>query len=249
MTMRFRALQLTLREWREVGALWLGLTVLATLAGPFGTMDALSLRPRAVYWGGVIAGAIVLHFALRRLQQYLPAHRAMRAAVSVAYAVILGGLVFGLNVVLFSGWHAGNMAGFLWLVMIVLVIAGAIHVLMIWLRPANAPEGDTTAVDTFIARLPLQKRGPLIRLEAQDHYLLVVTRNGSELVLMRMADAEAALQGAGIRVHRSHWVVPEEILRVERRQGRAVLCMADGTEVPVSRSNLPALRAAGLLPA
>lgn len=249
MTVHFRAMQFTLREWREVGALWLGLTGLATLAGPFGTMDALSLLPRAVYWGGVISGAIMLHFALRRVQQHLPAHPAIRAAVSVAYAIILGGLVFGLNVVLFPGWRAGNIAGFLWLVMIVLVVAGAIHVLMIWLRPPNAPDQGTSAADIFVARLPLQKRGPLIRLEAQDHYLLVVTRNGSELILMRMADAEAALQDAGIRVHRSHWVMPDAILRVERRQGRAVLCMVDGADVPVSRSNLPALRAAGLLPA
>ncbi|MGY6704999.1 LytTR family DNA-binding domain-containing protein [Roseinatronobacter sp.] len=249
MTAHSRALQVTLREWRSVGFLWIGLTVLATLAGPFGTMDALALRPRAGYWGGVIAFAIGLHFAILHIQHYLPAHRASALAASMAYAVILGAVIFGVNVWLFPGWRGGDVVSLLWLIMIVLVIAAAVHVGVRWLRPPHAPEIQPDATDAFVARLPLAKRGPLIRLEAQDHYLRVVTQNGSELVLMRMADAEAALQGAGLRVHRSHWVALAAITRVERQQGRIALVMHDGAIVPVSRSNLPRLRAAGVLPA
>lgn len=249
MTAHSRALQVALREWRSVGFLWFGLTVLATLAGPFGTMDALAPGPRAGYWGGVIACAIVLHFAIRHMQHYLPAHRASALAGSVAYAVILAAGIFGVNVWLFPGWQGGDIASLLWLIMIVLVVAAAVHVGMTRLRPPQVPDAQADAHDAFMARLPLSKRGPLIRLEAQDHYLLVVTQNGSELVLMRMADAEAALQGAGLRVHRSHWVALAAITRVERHQGRIGLVMQDGAIVPVSRSNLPRLRAAGLLPA
>ncbi|MGP9789286.1 LytTR family DNA-binding domain-containing protein [Roseinatronobacter sp. NSM] len=244
----FKALQITLRERRWLGVLWAGLTGLATLAGPFGTMGALPLLPRAVYWGGVIAGAIALHFVTRHLQHYLPAHRASSVAASGVYAVMLGALVFGVNVWLFPGWQAGNIGGLLWLIMIVVLIAGAIHVLLAWLRPATAPATAQVPEAAFLARLPLHKRGPLIRLEAQDHYLNVVTQNGSELVLMRMADADAMLQGIGLRVHRSHWVVPAEIRQVVRQQGKTSLIMVDGASVPVSRSHLPALRAAGVVP-
>lgn len=245
----FRALQVTLREWHRVGLLWAGLTGLATLAGPFGTMDALSVLARACYWGGVVGVAIALHFVTRHVQGYLPAHRASRAAASGAYAVVLGVLLFGVNVWLFPGWEGGQFAKLLWLIMIVVVVVGTIHAVVAWLRPADAAGGvKDVSADAFLARLPLHKRGPLIRLEAQDHYLNVVTQNGSELVLMRMADAEAVLHGKGLRVHRSHWVVPAEIRQVARQQGKTSLIMADGASVPVSRSNLPALRAAGVVP-
>lgn len=90
-------------------------------------------------------------------------------------------------------------------------------------------------------------RGTLSRIEAQDHYLNVVTDAGSALVLMRFGDAVAELsEVAGARVHRSHWVAQAGVARILRKEGRQFLLMRDGAEVPVSRANRAALRELGL---
>ena len=62
-------------------------------------------------------------------------------------------------------------------------------------------------------RLPLAKRGPVVRMSMQDHYVELTTAHGSELVLLRMADAVAEADPAGLRIHRSHWVHPAHVRR------------------------------------
>ncbi len=80
----------------------------------------------------------------------------------------------------------------------------------------------------------------------QDHYVDVRTDKGGTLVLMRLADAIAETEGvAGLQIHRSHWVALEGIEKAVRRDGRLLLRMRDGTELPVSRTFAPAVREAG----
>lgn len=242
MTASGKGLQSALREWRSSFAVWAGLSVLATLAGPFGTMDALALLPRAIYWACVIAVAIVLDRALARLGQALPQGRGVHVSLVLVYAVIMASLVWLLNSFLFAGW--GLFWQWAWLVFIILVIAAAVHALLNWVRPRTEPHSDTR----FLERLPVRIRGQMIRLEAQDHYLLAVTENGADLILMRMSDAETELGVSGLRVHRSHWVARDAIRDVQRKQGRINLVMADGALVPVSRGYVASLKGLGLLP-
>jgi len=99
----------------------------------------------------------------------------------------------------------------------------------------------------LLRHLPAAARGALIRVEAQDHYLNVVTDAGSALVLMRFGDAVAELsEVAGARVHRSHWVARAGVRGLLRKEGRQFLLTRDGAEVPVSRANRAALQALGL---
>ena len=80
-----------------------------------------------------------------------------------------------------------------------------------------------------------------------DHYVEAFTTAGSTLILMRFADAVEELQGAdGLRVHRSHWVVRRHVVKASRRNGRTVLHMTGGQEIPVSRGYLADVTAAGL---
>ena len=96
----------------------------------------------------------------------------------------------------------------------------------------------------LLRHLPAAARGALIRVEAQDHYLNVVTDAGSALVLMRFGDAVAELsEVAGARVHRSHWVARAGVRGLLRKEGRQFLLTHDGAEVPVSRANRAALQA------
>ena len=77
-----------------------------------------------------------------------------------------------------------------------------------------------------------------------DHYVEAFTTAGSTLVLMRFADAVAALEDAGgLRVHRSYWVAKKHVTGT----ARTTLRLTGGHEAPVSRGYLPAVRQAGLM--
>ena len=99
----------------------------------------------------------------------------------------------------------------------------------------------------FLERLPLRLRGAdLHAIEAEDHYLRLHTSRGQDLILMRLGDAVDELEGLeGAQVHRSWWVARAAIDGVRRGDGRAVLTLKDGVEVPVSRTYSRQLRAAG----
>jgi len=109
-------------------------------------------------------------------------------------------------------------------------------------NPASSPAAIAPLAQLdrppLLDRVPVDKRGALIRLEVQDHYVLVVTTRGTELLLMRLADAIGEA-GPGRQVHRSHWVAehPENFLvRGVGKNGRLAIRAADGADIPVSRS-------------
>ena len=81
----------------------------------------------------------------------------------------------------------------------------------------------------------------VVYMHVSGHYLEVVTTSGSVVVLMRLADAVAALGDRGMQVHRSYWVSYHHIRDLVRRDHR-MLCLADGYEIPVSRPFLSAVR-------
>ena len=99
----------------------------------------------------------------------------------------------------------------------------------------------------FLARLPARLAGAdLYAVEAEDHYLRLHTSKGQDLILMRLTDAIEELEGLeGAQTHRSWWVAKAAVADVERLDGRAVLTLKDGAEVPVSRGFAKTLRSAG----
>ncbi|MEM9583431.1 MAG: LytTR family transcriptional regulator DNA-binding domain-containing protein [Pseudomonadota bacterium] len=108
------------------------------------------------------------------------------------------------------------------------------------------PEPRELAPPVFLERLNAKIGTKLIRLSMQDHYVEAHTADGSQLILMRMADAIEELDGLdGLRVHRSHWVAKAQVTGLKRAQGRLFLIMSDGAEVPVSRSYKAEVEQAG----
>jgi DNA-binding LytR/AlgR family response regulator len=99
----------------------------------------------------------------------------------------------------------------------------------------------------FLARLPPRLAGAdLYAVEAEDHYLRLHTSKGQDLILMRLTDAIDELEGLeGAQTHRSWWVAKSAVADAERLDGRAVLTLKGGAEVPVSRGFAKALRSAG----
>lgn len=238
---------LTKREWRAAAspvALWILVSVFLAMTGPFDTYTQLGGLPRLAYWAAVVALSIGLSRAVLSVVETRGA--LWRRLAWVPFALILAGMVYGLNHLVFAGWAGLHL--YLWLVGVVLAVCLLIELSLLFV--ASAPK-DMAAPDpeaALLQRLPLARRGALIRIEAQDHYLCVTTVAGSALILMRMADAEALLQGAdGLRVHRSHWVKRAAVRGHSRQDGRDFLLMADGSAVPVSRNSRAAAVQAGLI--
>lgn len=117
-------------------------------------------------------------------------------------------------------------------------------------RDGPAPTAAPVAgADPLVAALPPERRGALLALEAEDHYLRIHTDRGSALVHRRFGDALAEVAGLdGLRVHRSWWVARGAIDAVERDGDRLTLRLRGGPAVPVSRTYALAVREAGLLP-
>jgi DNA-binding LytR/AlgR family response regulator len=95
--------------------------------------------------------------------------------------------------------------------------------------------------------LPLKLRGAEVwAVEAEDHYLRLHTSKGQDLILLRLSDAVAELEGVeGAQTHRSWWVAKAAVRDARRGDGRATLTLANGVEAPVSRAYARTLREAG----
>ncbi|WP_082894655.1 LytTR family DNA-binding domain-containing protein [Sulfitobacter geojensis] len=240
----------TLREWRKARVpvgIWLLVTVICTIAGPFGTIDALGWAERFGYWG-IIAAVSVLGSILLMRADNLPSP--LRVGLWALFTLVLSVMIWGINILLFDAWLAFGQLGYLLFTVGASVIS--VHAAF-WLIEIARPVVEAPArpkpdpVSQFMQRLPLAQRGPLIRLEAQDHYLNVVTTKGSALILMRLGDAAQDLTGVnGLLVHRSHWIALDAVTAHRREKGRDVLTLSDGSEVPVSRTYRAAAKEAGL---
>ncbi len=226
--------------------LWALITLLCALAGPFGTHEAMLLPGRLGYWGVVVgvslAGSVIV--------SKIPQRGTIGSVVAWAgFVLVLALCVSLLNTVLFPiewGW-----ANFLQLLMNIGVSVVVINGLAALVRRLQGPPEVSVAADPaerFLRRLPIAVRAPLVRIEAQDHYLMVVTEAGSATILMRLGDAVEELEGLeGIQPHRSHWVALKGVVARHRAGNRDVLEMSDGAEVPLARNRRAAAKEAGLV--
>jgi DNA-binding LytR/AlgR family response regulator len=104
------------------------------------------------------------------------------------------------------------------------------------------------APSPFLQRIPDALGQDLYCLKAEDHYLRVYTSRGDDLILHRLSDAAAELDDqVGAQVHRSYWVAKKAIDHVSGSGQNTVLHLKNELEVPVSRTYLPKIKAAGWL--
>ncbi len=114
--------------------------------------------------------------------------------------------------------------------------------------PAAASPGSASG--RLLARLPAGLGREVIALQMEDHYVRVHTAKGSGLVLIPLRQAVQELGAAGrggLKVHRSWWVARQAV-RGFGRDGRNLrLRLSNGLEVPVARTSVAEVRAAGWL--
>ncbi|MGC1503934.1 MAG: LytTR family DNA-binding domain-containing protein [Sulfitobacter sp.] len=244
------ALQRALREKQGLTiplAIWAMATLICAVAGPFGTLAALGPFERTAYWALVAGASVGITIPLTWMKS---APMSQQLFLWSLFVVFLSVLIWGLNALVFDGWQDAVQLG--QLMVYVAVVVGLVHGVFILIDLARPVTGRPTADDLdpqtrFLRRLPLADRGPLVRIEAQDHYLRVVTQRGAALILLRLSEAVDELgSAAGLQVHRSHWVALDAVTAHRREKGRDLLILSDGAEVPVSRSNRTAAQDAGL---
>ncbi|MET0271922.1 MAG: LytTR family DNA-binding domain-containing protein [Phenylobacterium sp.] len=218
--------------------------VFMAFSGAFDTGDR-PLAARLVYWIGLMMigatfGAMLIRGFFRGRVLF------GNPWLSGAVASLVLAIPYTAVVMLASRLMLGSSLGLHRLPMLfptvyaVTLIVVAINILM-------ERRGMTAASPTppkFLERLPLKLRGAEVwAVEAEDHYLRLHTSKGQDLILLRLADAVAELEGIeGAQVHRSWWVARDAITDARKGDGRATLTLKDGSEVPVSRTYAGLLR-------
>ena len=102
--------------------------------------------------------------------------------------------------------------------------------------PAPGPDAG------FFDSVPREVGRDLVYIKVSGHYLEVVTRRGSRVIIRRLTDAVRELAGLGMQTHRSYWVAFAHIRYLVRRDRRFLLNLDGGYEIPVSRTFLPDVR-------
>jgi len=223
-------------------------TFLAFLA-PYET-GALGWPAVWFYWTGLIAFGVVCGGLASRIvapfatdwPEWLP-----YLAVSVLVSIPIAGAVISLQTLLgtmppVSVWPTVYL--FVW------VISAAVSAISYFVDRSREAGAETPSVGrALLDKLPVRlKSAEIWALESEDHYLRVHTSSGDALILMRLVDAIAAVEGLeGMQTHRSWWVARVAIEDAAVSGGRATLTLKDETQAPVSRSFYPALREAGWL--
>lgn len=231
----------------------LGAGLLLALTEAFG-MGGTSLLFRLGYWLPImLLGSLWGHLCSGLVERHVDMDRRPLLAV-VALTVVISGplvvMVWAATGLFFDDDRAVRLARLPDFIGPVLVVTGTVSALNVFL--ARTPvQTHAAAVGAkparFLDRVPFKLRGAVIRaVQSEDHYLRIHTDRGSDLILMRLSDALAELEGLeGAQTHRSWWVARDAVRGVSRGDGRATLTLEGGLEAPVSRRYARALREAG----
>lgn len=243
--------------WLRGFALAMAVGLFLALSGAFGTLE-IPLWRRLAYWLGLMAAGTVMGGAVARLffprgDPPGPARRLWlngllaSLAMSAPFTVVVW---LGSRLILGGDLPLSRLPVLFVPVLMVALVMTALNTLVERQRTALALAAAAPSPPKpvkFLERLPLRLRGAdLWAVEAEDHYLRLHTSRGQDLILMRLADAVAELDGLeGAQVHRSWWVARAALTDVKLGDGRATLTLKDGAQVPVSRTYAKALREAG----
>jgi hypothetical protein len=229
----------------------------AAAAGLFlalvGALDtgATPLLDRLIFWlvlleAGTLCAILVSAIASQRPR--IGESVVLRWGVTtLAVTAPMALLSWGLARLVFAWGAPVGIAFFAWASFLV---TGAMAALMMAIgTPGRATQGmpaRTSEVKLRERLAPPFRGAKIYAVSAEDHYLRVHTSAGSTLILLRLADALAELDGIeGAQVHRSWWVARAAILGALRDGRKLNLKLKGEIEAPVSRPNIKALQDSG----
>lgn len=243
-----------LREWRshfsqvKTWLIMVGIAGVLTIIAPFDTHEDATGLGLFAYWLLIVALTYGYGFFIAQLWVKPGDHIAtLKTAGVTALGTTL--IVVVLNWAVIGYWPPSGLLGryvgtiFALSALITAIIHGVIPS---FTHREDAPE---TEAPRLLDRLPLEKRGALVAVSVEDHYVRIRTTQGEELILLRLSDAMTETAPTkGMQVHRSHWVALDQITAARREGDRAILTMSDDAEIPASRRYVPALKEVGILP-
>lgn len=240
------------------------------ITGPYGTAQRLAAVPRlgfwlvlhAATWSIAIVSAVLANGLLR---QKLASGFARMMVGAAAAGIPIGLVTSAISAATFSvvptatdvlaDVGTGLLLSLLFCTLTWMTMNAEVATELGATGPEATAAGESAAlaradaVETGGGRVPLllrlkpANRGLPLHLTVSDHYTEVTTTAGRELILLRFADAIGELGPVpGLQVHRSHWVADAHVARLLRDNGRLSIHLADGTEVPVSRTYAAAVR-------
>lgn len=243
------------RTWPGfLGAAGAGLTALFVFLEPTPT-QVLSLHALIGFWGA----HVFLFLALAQGSQVLISRHiapkanpwAAIAAAGVVASALLAPMALVLDHLMVGPLDPAEASGWTWAGLIEEWASLAPPATVVWLglnaarflrrpdpEPQSTPRGTEALADPgFMRRLPPGRRGQLIALSAELHYLRVYTTSGESLILQGFGEALAQLgPQAGVRIHRSHWIDPAFVAEVTRDRGRTRVRLSNGLVLPVARN-------------
>jgi len=249
------------KAWVRDISLTAALSLFYALLGPFG-IEVVPLPQRVVLCLALGFANMILLWPPMRLALWF----GDKAKLPEPFVLVLGLVLLNVPVTLVSIPVVGllqpaapkaNPVAVYFLVL-TMVLPGGVAYMMIerrLLRPRPAAEptaspapSPATAPARLLTAMSPRLGRTVLALQGEDHYVRIHTPLGSELLLMRLRDAIAGLEGlAGEQVHRSWWVAKEAVAAVRADGRRLSLTLTNGLEVPVSRDAAPRLRRAGWL--
>jgi hypothetical protein len=238
-------------------ALVLGIGVLFGFAAPFASYPPLSAPVRYAFWIGMAFAGYAAALAAEKLipEPSTPRPELRLGAVAIASALPL---------TFVAAWVVPLVRpGHMYQPLQLPALFGAVAVVQLAIvftllrkssaapRPPAAPGRIASGMfpRALLSRLPSRLGEEIVALEAEDHYLRIHTTLGSDLVLMRLSDAIAAIEpDLGLQVHRSWWVAHDAICEIIRSEQRTQLKLRNGLLVPVGRTYTAAVRSRSARP-
>lgn len=215
------------------------IALLTGLVGPFGTEMSFLDAQRYLYWALIVFGtAIPVHLVFFFVER-VSRRTNWSALIWVPIASVVAALpaMVVVNGVACAFGSCISRAGMTELYLQCAVVILSISTMVKLLSSREAMPIPAPSAPVLLRRLPGARRGRLIRLAAQDHYVEVITDQGRSLVAMRFKDAiEETGQVAGAQVHRSHWVAREAVVARQTVSGKVALELTDGSLVPLGRT-------------
>ncbi len=97
--------------------------------------------------------------------------------------------------------------------------------------------GDVNKTPLFFDTISPPLEGHIYHIEAQEHYVRVVTTRETRMALYRFSDAIRDMPDSlGMQVHRSHWIAYKAVEGLLKDGQNLKLNLSDNETVPVSRS-------------
>ncbi len=101
-------------------------------------------------------------------------------------------------------------------------------------RP-SVPGPAMPAAPAFLQRFDPPLKGSVLAVQAQEHYVRVITSEGALCTLYRFSDALREMEKlSGLQVHRSFWVADDGVSAIKAGKRGMKIVLRNGEEVPVS---------------